>query len=281
MRTTTFFLFLVFFAWVFLTGCGEASTSSNEEAITNEIMPKRDAIKHSERLNELTKKIIAAIPEASVVEGVLDRAQATYNMELLNPLENAGKYQLSSKKAGNLGVYLCDLGYISSFHQTQELILYIKTTKRLAESLGVQEVVDEETMENLELNLDNQDSLLSIIRGIYDDTYAFLKERNRLSTTALLVSGGWVEGLHLAMQLLNPESPDDKMVIELEKQYQTYLVVMQLLNSFEETETAALRQQLEVLNPTMEQIAQGTITQEQLLLLRAGIYRIRTALIAP
>lgn len=53
----------------------------------------------------------------------------------------------------------------------------------------------------LEKNRNNRDSLLSIISETYWHVDAYLKENQRDNISALMVTGGWVEGLYIATQV--------------------------------------------------------------------------------
>jgi hypothetical protein len=271
------------FMLVFLAACGMGNDSETDTETAADTSASAAAIEHAvdgDEVNRLTSAIIASIPTTQLVEQVIEETEQTYDLALINPLEHAGKYQLSTKMATNLGVYLCDLGYISSFHQPQELILYINAAKKLAEGIGVHELIDEETMENLELNMDNQDSLLTIIRRIYHETYAFLEETNRLSTSALLVGGGWVEGLYLAMQIVDTEAPNEKVLEALKGQYATYQTLQKLLANFSTAETQSLYKNLQRLDTTMQTVGEGTPSKIDLEGLKSDITAIRAELVA-
>jgi hypothetical protein len=53
----------------------------------------------------------------------------------------------------------------------------------------------------MEQNRNDRDSLLSIISETYWQVDAYLKENGRDNISALMIAGGWVEGLYIATQV--------------------------------------------------------------------------------
>lgn len=267
----------------FLAACSDPSGSGSEqgsEAIV-ERTPQGPTVDQV-RVARLTEAVINAIPTSEEVEALMDEMGKEYQMELLNPIEHVSKYQLVSDKAINLGIYLCDLGYISSFNQTQELIFYVNCSKKLSEGIGVNEVVDPQTLENLELHMDNQDSLQAIIHRIYNQTYAFLDQTDRLNTATLMITGGWIEGLYIAMQLIDLKDPHLEMIENLIKQQEVYDQLMELLGNFREDPAAEeLYARLKDLGPAFKKInAEGEDQQEALAALKEKITALRNDCIA-
>jgi len=258
--------------------CGGSDNQKEKKTEKEEVIempdPKQvDMVK----VGKLSEAIITSIPSSPEVEQLFNEMGMEYQMELLNPYDHVSKYQLISDKAINLGIYLCDLGYISAFDQTQELMLYINSTKTLSEGIGVSEVISEKDIENLELNMDNEDSLQTIIRRIYDQTYVFLDENNRLSTATLLVAGGWIEGLYIASQIVNIEDPHPQMIHNIIKQRVVYEQLIELLGNFEQDPAAyKIRNELKEVGPVLYRIQQHGDNKTALLELRAKITALRT-----
>ncbi|MBC7124657.1 MAG: hypothetical protein H5T24_03430, partial [Bacteroidales bacterium] len=85
---------------------------------------------------ESVKQIFYSLPSPLETAMILKRSGATYNEELLNPIENASKYNTTKSMALNLGIYSTDLSYASLFDQTQATIKYMTVSKKMAEGLG-------------------------------------------------------------------------------------------------------------------------------------------------
>jgi hypothetical protein len=108
------------------------------------------------------------------------------------------RYNTVAAKALNLGVYGSDLSFTSIFDQTQESMLYLRCTNKLASSLGISGAFDETTTARLESNVENRDSLLTIISDSYWTADSYLKENGQPGVSALIIAGGWIEGLYIA-----------------------------------------------------------------------------------
>ena len=82
-------------------------------------------------------------------------------------------------------------------------MLYLRCTNTLANSLGINGAFDESTTTRIEANLENKDSLLKIISDSYWNSDSYLKENGQPGVSALIVAGGWIEGLYIATQIAN------------------------------------------------------------------------------
>lgn len=113
------------------------------------------------------------------------------------------KYETVAAKAMNLGVYGSDLSFTSIYDQTQESMLYLRCTNKLASGLGISGAFDESTTSRIEANMQNRDSLLAIISDSYWNADAYLKDNGQPGVSALIVAGGWMEGLYIAVRIAN------------------------------------------------------------------------------
>jgi hypothetical protein len=195
IKTTNFFASFISLSLI-LTSCGSSSDSSLEGAIdtTN--------INFHEK-NVKAQNIFNSIPSPIETTGLLKEAGVKYNAKYLNPVDNVSKYSSLSDKALNLGVYGSDLSFTSMFDQTQESMLYLRCTNKLAASLGINGSFDENTTARLEANVDNKDSLLTIISDSYWSADSYLRQNGQPGVSSLIVAGGWIEGLYIATQIAN------------------------------------------------------------------------------
>lgn len=151
--------------------------------------------------SERTRNIFHSIPSPMETVGLLRQAGAAYDKTLLNDVKNVDNYTAASKQALNLGIYGADLSYASVYNNMQESLLYTSCAQKLAKKLDVDHAFGQEVVDRLEKNRDNRDSLLSIISGTYLQVDGYLKENQRDNISALMVAGGWVEGLYIATQV--------------------------------------------------------------------------------
>ncbi|MEO8590632.1 MAG: hypothetical protein ABI432_14755 [Flavobacteriales bacterium] len=148
-----------------------------------------------------TKNIFYNIPSPMETAALLKKAGADYNSKILNDVKNVDKYTAASQQALNLGVYGADLSYASVFNHTQESMFYTSCARKLADRLGVISAFNDSTLELMQTKMNDRDALLDIISETYWNVDAYLKENGRDNISALMIAGGWVEGLYIATQV--------------------------------------------------------------------------------
>jgi hypothetical protein len=115
-----------------------------------------------------------------------------------------------------------------------ESIIYLKCTRKLAESLGVGNAFDDKTIERIQANTGKKDSLLSIISDSYMSTDEMLKESQRASASALVIAGGFIEGVYLGTQLAKSSKNSADIVNRIAEQKGTLDNVIGLLSANEQ-----------------------------------------------
>jgi hypothetical protein len=147
------------------------------------------------------QNVFYSIPSPIELATLVQKAGATYDTKVLNDPMNVSKYSTSLAKALNLGVYGADLSVTTIFDQTQESVIYLKCSRRLADELGITGAFSDNTVQRMDNNKGNRDSLLNIISDSYFSTDEYLKENQRPGISALVLAGGWIEALYVGTQL--------------------------------------------------------------------------------
>lgn len=179
---------------------------------------------------ESVKQIFYSLPSPLETAMILKRSGATYNEELLNPIENASKYNTTKSMALNLGIYSTDLSYASLFDQTQATIKYMTVSKKLAEGLGILNAIDNSVIEKLEENINNRDVILETISETLLNTNSILEEDDRVAVGSIILVGGWIEGLYIATSLVEDiNKVDSEMVDRIIDQKLSLQTVLKLL----------------------------------------------------
>jgi hypothetical protein len=219
-----------------LLGCGSDKSKKIEKDLANQSQQKAEQLKKD--FNK-AKQVFYSLPSPIETAMLIKRSGVGYNENLLNPLENQSKYVSSYKLAMNLGVYSANISYASIFNQNQTSIKYMAAAKKLAESIGILDAIDQETIERLENNINNRDSLMDIISETFMNSDSFLKENGRPETASLLIAGGWIEGLYLATQhaALSPEN--EEIVDRITDQKISLQSLIKLLGSYKENKNVA------------------------------------------
>ena len=183
------------------------------------------------------KKIFYSLPSPIETAMIIRSAGATYDEDLLNSVDNASNYTTSKSMALNLGVYTCDLSFASLYDQTEASIDYMNAAKKMADGLGILDAINDETIEQLEENINNRDVIMEIISDTFMNSSSFLHENERASVAAIVLVGGWMEGLFLATQMVNVDSLENNTLVNrIMDQKLSLDIVLKLLEESKDNE---------------------------------------------
>jgi len=197
-------------------------------------------------LSDKVEEFLYEIPTPAEIPFIIEATGADFNPDIVNDINKAVKYTSNNKIAAlNLGIYATDIGYLVTYEQVQDALLYMDECMSLGEALGLQSTIDIGIVEKFESNLAKKDSLASIINEVISNSDDYLKENERNNMAALIISGTFIEGLYISTQIINsyPQDllPDDsrnliltpliKIIIEQEKPLAD---MIGLLNSIED-----------------------------------------------
>jgi hypothetical protein len=176
------------------------------------------------------KKIFYSLPSPLETAMLLKSAGVTYNEMILNDLANVEKYSTNKSKALNLGIYTTDLSFACLFDQAQTSLKYMDATKRLSTEMGISDAIDEETIKRLEQNLNKRDVVMDIISETFLNSSSYLKENDQQDVAALVLVGGWIEGLYIGTQMVgdNPVQ-GNKLVDRIAEQKLSFSIVERML----------------------------------------------------
>ncbi|HRH63450.1 MAG TPA: hypothetical protein PLI68_09000 [Bacteroidia bacterium] len=279
-----------------LASCGGDSSEGGSHS------NPQDSAAQSE-MTKKAKKVFYAIPSPVEMANMIKQSGANYNKDLLNPKENVSKYTTNTSMALNLGIYGADLSYTSIFDQTQPSMQYMGCSKKLADALGITGAFTPETVDRLEKNVNNKDSLLQIVSDAYLTTDAYLKENERASTSALIIAGGWIEGLYIATKIASKDAKNGEISTRIAEQKSVLENLISLIESYpNDPSLADVLNQLKSLNevyngiggePTKTEASTDnttktttignnsttSLTPEQLATISAKVDAIRTSII--
>ncbi len=164
------------------------------------------------------KTIFYNIPSPVEMAELTQKANLTYNSDILNSLDKIDQYTSTKSMALNLGVYGADLSYTRLYDQIQESINYLSAIRKLSEELGVPQEEGAFALSRLEENINNRDSLLFIITDLYANADLYLKENERSGTAALIITGGWIEALYISTNILDDDNPNPEIMERIAEQ---------------------------------------------------------------
>ena len=187
-----------------LTACG-SSTSSNANDAENEDSIAQEA--RSRNLVGMINGTIYCLPSPYEMMKHIQELQLEYNQDYPNPVGKFSSYESSFKRLLNMGVYGIDISYLSLYDQTTEALNYFGALKSLANRVELSTVFDAQTMERLENNMGNKDSLLVILTSKFQESDRLLKGENQKAEASLIMAGCWIESLYLLTQI-QKNAPD-------------------------------------------------------------------------
>jgi len=256
------FLPLFLILGMILTGCNLGTKSEGEGSGDFEASGTLDT-ETQEQLNT-AKRIFYSLPSPLETAMLIKNAGAAYNEELMNPVSNSSRYITSKSKALNLGIYSTDLSYASLFDQSQATLDYIGAAKEMADGLNILDAIDEETVNQLEEQINNRDAIIDIISETLMNSSSFLKENELEGTASVVLVGGWIEGLYIATNLVNENNLDDNKLVEriVDQKLSLDIMVNLLESSPEDQDAQAVLEDVKALKTIFDKITinQGEVT---------------------
>lgn len=246
-----------------LTAGLASCTSSSEDKNKN----SDEFDEAGETLKQQIEEVVYNIPSPSEIPYLLQATGAEYNESLLNPRTKVDQYTTRNEKAAlNLGTYVADIGYLTSYDKTQEAIDYLGACKTLADNLGLIGTFDSELGKQFEQNISNKDSLAHLLDRTIKQAQAFLIDDNRNKLASLVVTGSFIEGLYISTGLINsyPKNilPEDSRNIVLTplmrvvlEQKKAVSELLKMLTAVDQTEPiASIVTDLKVLEETYQKL---------------------------
>lgn len=227
--TRTISKITVLFFSILLFACGgEKSEDMSSAEETN-----RSDVQQS-KFN--AQNVFNTLPDRKLVMHLIEQNKVEYNPDLLNDPTRAGKYAIELSKAVNLGIYGADLSIASSFDQTQESMVFLKCVNLLAGYLGVNSAFDQRLFERIDANQNNKDSVIEIVTGAFKKVDEILKYNNRPATSAMILSGCWIEGLYVSCQLAQEVDTESiiKAIVSQKESLKNLIVMIEAVTLEEE-----------------------------------------------
>ena len=181
---------------------GPSTNKTSDNSGSNEFGIAQDSTDDQSEIVEHLDKVLHELPPPSEIPQLLLNAGAEFNNDFTADLSKAGSYQGIDKAALNLGVYATDAGYYSSYDQIQEAMKYIEGCQDLADNLGIGSTFNLRFMERFERNVNNPDSLASLLNEAMEKAEIHLERENRTTVAALVLVGSYIEGLYITTQVI-------------------------------------------------------------------------------
>ncbi len=224
MKKNLFNFSLLAFLSLIIFSCNENTNKQNQASNIDTIDLEANFVK--------AKKIFYNLPSPPDVANLLfSDSNLSFDHAILNGTQNVGNYETSTKQALNFGIYSTDFCFASLFEQNQIAINYFASTRILAQSLGLSNVVGQDTIRWLAENFTKKDSLIDMITVVYRRSEAYFNDNGKYDLALLMAMGGWVEGLHIAINLAQQTPDNSKLRTKILEQKLSMDLIMQILET--------------------------------------------------
>ncbi len=257
----------------FVSSCGNTGQNSDEEGTDTSVTTDQIEVITPETLEEYP------IPTPFEITQVLEEAGAGYIVDILNSTQDVYKYETEKKQALNLGVYGADLSYSSTYNESQETMRYLQCSQDLTDKLQIQDALTQEVLDLVADNQDNKDSLYSIIKTTFFKTFENLNNNERGNISALVLAGGWIEGLYISTQIANTANNKEKVVGAIIEQKQHLKTLVATLKTYKDDENVSeVLVKIEKITAVFDEVTES-ISDEQLSKISSVVEEIRNEII--
>lgn len=246
-KSSVSYLSAILASAVLIAACGG---NKDEEQAEKQIVETQDTIK-SGVLNVGGQ--LFSIPSPVQTAMLIQKLGLPFNKNILFPSNKANTFNTDVSRSLLLGIYGADLGYVSMYNQTQEALSYLASIKQIADKLGVSSAFDEKTFKRFENNLTNKDSLVVLVGVAYRSSDNYLKNNKRLDISSLILLGGWLESMNIAIESYKAKNNAElKRRIAEQKLAVNNLVQLLTLNTPDQTDLLASLKELAALYEKIE-----------------------------
>ncbi|RLD57430.1 MAG: hypothetical protein DRJ01_13865 [Bacteroidetes bacterium] len=222
-------IFVIIFSFFVIFACNSSNKNNNTNKEKEELFVD-DVYEEDSNVNKI-EKIFYNIPSPIEMAHLTQKSKVKYNSSLLNSTNNVENYSTTIDLALNLGVYGADLSYCRLYDQIQESIEYLSVIRTIIDELKIPQEKASISINKLENNVNNRDTLLQIITETYGNADLYLKENDRESTAALIILGGWIEALYISTHMLDENNPNHEIMCRIAEQKYSLNNLIKLLSS--------------------------------------------------
>jgi hypothetical protein len=190
--TTTPFMLALICLCVY--SCGNSGSSSNDSA---------DFEAAEQQIIQDIETVIGDLPPPSIIPETLEEIGAEFNPDLMNDFEGLEGYLVNEDKAAmNLGIYATDIGYLISYGQMEESIEHMQACQQLSETLGVNTAFDMALMNKYQAAVGDKERMREMLNETLVVAAKRLESSERITMAALVLTGSFIEGLYIAIEVL-------------------------------------------------------------------------------
>ena len=176
-------------------GCGGKSDSDDGDKLREEQLLIDENLESA--ISDSLIQTLNSIPSPIETAFQIKENGIDYNSNYLNSPNNYDQYETSSILALNLGIYSADLAYCN-IYESPDATSFLGAVYEVSKPLGLESHFDVDAMMDLmKSENSNLDSMLQVTTEKFEEINKQLQEDDRSHFSVLMLSGGWLEGLHL------------------------------------------------------------------------------------
>lgn len=192
---------LLLITFLVVSGCGDNSKKSAAEDVSFDQADKK--------IIASLDKVLKELPPPTEVPYLLQATGADYDQSLVNDYTKADSYLTNENKAAlNLGIYATDMGYVTSYDQSQMSMKYLEACQKLSEAIGVASVFNLSILEKFQANINNSDTVNVLLSKSIVEAEQRLEQSDRIEVAALILTGSFLEGVYLATRVVETYPTD-------------------------------------------------------------------------
>jgi len=218
MKTKSFYSILAIIVFIGSISLSCKSRVENEDATEIDTQEITDSLLTSDE-----NLVFYSFPSSQEMFSFIKKdAELIYRTDLVNSTDNLSKYIDTRSKNLALGIYLADLSYMTLFNKTSNAYNYIDVITKLSNDLRINLPFQESFLERIKDNLSNEDSLVIISDQYSTKIVDYLLQNNKDKMLANITSASYIEGLYIALNLVNDYSDDNTVIKRIVEQKHSF-----------------------------------------------------------
>lgn len=235
MRSYTFLNWTTSFAVALtLLSCGGGADGSKDPGTKADTLDT-SAQQTTTSLMKVGGKIFS-IPSPVQTALLIRKLGLPYDKALPMPADATDKMASKLQRSLALGAFGADLAYVTVHKDGQRALSTLQTVQKLSAQLELANAFDQEMLDGFKKSLNNEDSLLRFTGSAFRMADQYLKKNNRDDVSALVLAGGWIEGMYLTLSGTSEKS-DASLTNRLGEQRKTLTNLIALLESTDTEKT--------------------------------------------
>ena len=159
-------------------------------------------------ISDSIMEMVYSVPDPNEIFNEIFIDKYELNPNLIHSLSSVDRFFDSKTIALNIGIYIADMAYLVLNEKNILAIEYFKTILKMSKNLELSSFQSPDLFSSIETNINNKDSLYSIINESINEIKDELEYTNRNKTLVLIYTGSIVESLYLAISNINYDNSE-------------------------------------------------------------------------